>query len=129
MASDGEIVLAEVQETNWDEKAVIESPFEAKDFIKVLPWKEYGEEVAEYGSLREKSNARDMGIDDAVLDAVEAYIDSEGFPEDFSTHVQWDGSQNAWTIDADAFDEARKFWEFCGFRVSVKNGVDTSLLA
>lgn len=120
-----EIELTDVQETEWDEEAVLESPFEAKDFIKVLPWKEYQEEVAEYGSLRAKSNARDSGISDAALDAVEAYNNGagDGFPDDFSTHVGWDADLNKWTIDADAFDEARKFWEFCGFDVTVADHV------
>lgn len=128
MASDGEIVLTDVQETQYDEEAVLDSPFEAKDFIKVLPWKEYAEELEEYGSLREKCYERDMDIEDPVLEAVEAYEESEGFPDDFATHNSWDPQINKWTIDADAFNEARKFWEFCGFDVSVDPRVDNSEL-
>lgn len=128
MAQDGEIVLTDIQETQWDEEAVLDSPFEAKDFIKVLPWKTYGEEIDEYGSLREKARERDMGIDDAALDAVEAYQEAEGFSDDFATHVSWDGQINKWTIDADAFEEARRFWEFAGFKVSVSPNVNTDAL-
>lgn len=123
MAKDGEIVLTDIQETEWDEEAVLDSPFEAKDFIKVLPWKTYAEEVEEYGSLREKDKARDMGLADAALDAAEAYEEAHGFPDDFSTHVSWDNAASKWTIDADAFEEAREFWEFAGFEVSVSPGV------
>lgn len=126
MAQEGEIVLTEIQETEWDEEAVLDSPFEAKDFIKVLPWDEYGEEVAEYGSLREKMRERNDKWTDqmaAAADAVEAYDEAEGFSDDFSTHVSWDADLNKWTIDADAFEEARKFWEFAGFEVNTSPGV------
>lgn len=124
-----EIVLTDIQETQWDEEAVLDTPFEAKDFIKVLPWNSYEEELDEYGSLRKKSHERQMEIDSAALDAVEAYEDSgQGFPDDFATHVSWDGQINKWTIDADSFEEARKFWEFAGFTVSVSPSVDTDLL-
>lgn len=125
MAQDGEIVLTDIQETEWDEEAVLDSPFEAKDFIKVLPWNEYAEEIDEYGSLREKDRERDMDLADAALDAVEAYEEAEGFSDDFATHVSWDAQLNKWTIDADAFEEARDFWEFAGFTVSVDPNVDS----
>lgn len=125
MAKEGEIVLTEIRETEWGEEAVLDSEFEAKDFIKVLPWQEYSDEVAEYGSLREKANERDMGIGDAVLDAVDAYNDRDdgGFPDDFATHVSWDAEINKWTIDSDAFQEAQEFWEFAGFEVRVSSNV------
>lgn len=123
MSQDGEIVLTDIQETEWDEKAMLDSPFEARSFIKCLPWKEYAEEIDEYGSLRQKARVRDMGIADAALDAVEAYQESHGFPDDFATHVSWDNEQNKWTIDADAFEEARAFWEFAGFEVNTSPGV------
>lgn len=128
MPQNGEIVLTDIQETQWDEEAVLDSPFEAKDFVKVLPWKTYAKELDEYGSLREKARDRDMGIGDAALDAVEAYEKAEGFPDDFATHVSWNSQISKWTIDADAFNEARKFWEFVGFDVSIDPAVDTSLL-
>lgn len=124
MTEDSEIVLVEIQETEWDEEAVLDSPFDAKDFIKVLPWKTYAEEIEEYGSLREKNEQRDMGLNDAALDAIEAYDAEHGIPDDFATHNSWDAQQNSWVIDADSFEQAREFWEFAGFPVSVAPHID-----
>jgi hypothetical protein len=119
MTSD-DIVAVEVQETDFGEKVVIDSPFDAKDFIKLLPWKAYGEEVAEYGSLGGKSRSRGDGVSDIAIQAVEDYAEEVGFTDSFSTHVSWDPEAlgqdgGAWTIDADSMHEAFEFFEFCGF--------------
>lgn len=123
-----EIVLSEIRETNWGEEAVLQSPFEAKDFIKVLPWKRCDEELQEYGSLREAAKGGPGEINDAALEAVEAYQKSHGFSDDFSTHSEWKDDLDAWVIDVDAFDEARHFWEYCGFDVSVSPHIDEDVL-
>ena len=114
------IVALEVQETDFGEKVVLQSPFDAKDFIKVLPWKELQEEVAENGSLREKAVSRGMGEDNVAIKAIEDYIEEEGFSSTFATHASWESdalgrSEGAWTIDAGAWDEAQDYFEFCGF--------------
>ena len=114
------IVAVEVQETDFGEKVVLQSPFDAKDFIKVLPWKELQEEVAESGSLREKAVSRGMSEDNVAIQAIEDYIEEEGFSSTFATHASWESdalgrSEGAWTIDAGAWDEAQDYFEFCGF--------------
>lgn len=118
------IEIAEIQETDFGEKAVIESPFEAKDYIKHLPWQEYSEEVAEHGSLKGKAESRGTNTKTSelveVFDAMEEY----GFSDDFATHVSWDNQQKAWTIDVDAIDEAADFWQFAGFTVEVADKVN-----
>lgn len=114
------IVAVEVQETEYGEKVVLQSPFDAKDFIKVLPWQEISAEISEYGSLREKAVSRGMGEDNVAIKAIEDYQEEEGFTDTFATHASWESdalgrSQGAWTIDAEALDEALAFFEFCGF--------------
>lgn len=117
------IEVVEIQETDFGEKAVIDSPYSAKDYIKHLPWKEYSEEVSEHGSLREKAESR--GINTSTSELVEVFRNMEkyGFSDSFATHNSWDsdalGGDGAWTIDADAVEEATDFWEFCGFDVEV----------
>jgi hypothetical protein len=122
MSANDTIVAVEIQEQEFGEKVVLESPFEAKDFIKVLPWKAYSEELEENGSLKQKAVSRGMGADNVAIKAVEDYEEQEGFSDDFATHVSWDPdalgpSKGAWTIDVSGFEQAADFFEFCGFEV------------
>lgn len=125
--ADDTIVIEEIQETTYGEKAVVDSPFEAKDFIKHLPWKAYGEEISEYGSLKEKAADRGTNVKTSelmeVFDAMEQY----GFSDDFATHVSWDpnalSGDGAWTIDVEAVEDAADFWQFCGFTVEIEADV------
>lgn len=122
MTSENEIVAAEIQETNFGEKVALQSPFEAKDFIKVLPWGEHEEEVEEAGSKAAVHAGQDL--DGAAINAAEDY----GFSPTLSTHRSWDSNalgidEGAWTVDKDAFDEVADFLEFAGFDVSVADGV------
>jgi hypothetical protein len=127
MSDDETIRIVSVQETDFGEKAIIDSPYESRNFIKFLPWKEYGEEIAEHGSLKEKAKSRGENVKTSelfeVFDAMEQY----GFPDDFATHVSWDpdalGGDGAWTIDRDAVATARDFWEFAGYNVEVEVGL------
>jgi hypothetical protein len=114
------IVAVEVQDTDYGEKVVLKSPFDAKDFIKVLPWKELSEEVSEHGSIREKAVSRGVSEDSVAIKAIEDYMEQEGLPADFATHVSWDPNalgyeEGGWTIDTDALDDAFAFFEFAGF--------------
>lgn len=124
MTDDNTVEITEIQETDFGEKAVVDSPFDAKDYIKHLPWKEYGEEVSEHGSLKAKAEDRGTNVKTSelmeVFDAMEKY----GFSNDFATHVSWDpnalGGDGAWTIDREAVEEATDFWEFVGFNVEIE---------
>lgn len=118
--NEGEIVFDDVVETRYDEKAAIASRYEAKDFIQVMPWQDYSDEVEEYGSLREKAEERGTDLHDAALEAAEAF----DFSDDFSAHSDWDQPTERWLIDLDAVDEAKEFFEFCGFEVRFENGVE-----
>lgn len=114
--TNGTITAVEVQETQYGEELVIESPFEAKDYIKVLPWKKLSEEVEEHGSLREKVVSRGMSADAVAIKEAENF----GFSDDFAAHASWDPDalgyeQGAWTIDVDAWDEASDFFKAVGF--------------
>lgn len=127
--SDDTIRAVEVQEQDFGEKVAVESPFEAKDLIKHLPWKEYGEEVSEYGSLKEKAEARGTNTKTSELMQVFEAYEKYGFSDDFATHVSWDPDalgpdKGAWTIDREAWTEAADFFQFAGYTVEVADGVD-----
>jgi hypothetical protein len=120
--SEDTITAVEVIETEYGEKIALESPFEAKDFISVLPWKEVSEEVEEHGSLREKAISRGMDEDNVALDAVSDF----DFSDDLATHVSWDPDvldNGAWMVDTDAWDEIAEYFEHCGFDVENQTNV------
>lgn len=115
--SEDTITAVEVVETDFGEKVVLDSPFDAKDFIKVLPWNSFEEEVEEHGSLGAKAVSRGMSEDNVAIQAAEDFDFSDGF----ATHVSWEPDalqgNGAWTIDAASLDEATEFFEHCGFEV------------
>lgn len=123
MVQDDTIRAVEIQETDFGENVVLESPYEAKEFINALPWKELQEEVAEHGSLRDKLEGR--GVEPAAIDAAEAF----SFSDDFAAHSTWEPNargyeEGAWVIDVEAFEEAAEFFEFAGYRVKIDDGVE-----
>jgi len=123
MANEDNIEAVEIQETEYGEKVVLASPYDAKEFINALPWKELSEEESEHGSLRAKLESRDVA--GPAIDAAEEF----DFSPDFAAHASWDPSalgyeDGAWVIDREAWDEAREFFEFSGFDVKVRSGVD-----
>lgn len=122
---EGTITAVEVQDTEYGEKLAIQSPFDAKDFVKVLPWKAYSEEVEEHGSLKAKAVDRGMSEDNVAIEAAESF----DFSDDFSTHASWDPNglgyeDGCWTIDVDAWDEAAEFFEHAGFDTDVNGEVN-----
>jgi len=121
--SNDTITAIEIRETEYGEELVLESPFDAKNFLKSLPWKTLAEEVDEHGSLRSKLEDRD--VPEAAINATEDFE----FSDDFSAHQSWDPNaiafeEGAWTIDVDAWDEASEFFEFAGFETDVRPGVE-----
>lgn len=128
MSDEDTITVESIQETKYGEKAVIDSPFTAKDAIKFLPWNEYQEEVKEHGSLKGKAQSR--GTNTKTSELVELFDSMEqyGFSQDFSTHQSWDpdalDGEGAWTIDKEAVSEAVDFWRFLGYHVEVADSVE-----
>lgn len=119
------VVAVEIQETDFGEKVVIDSPYDAKDFIKVMPWKKYEEEIEEHGSLGEKAVSRGMGRDNVAIEAAEEF----DWSDDTATHASWESEalgpeSGAWTVDRESFDEVAEFLEFSGFPVKVTAGVE-----
>ena len=122
MANEDTIEVVEIQETDYDEKVVLDSPYDAKEFINALPWKPLHEEVEEHGSLRAKLESR--GVAEGAINAAEKF----GFSEDFAAHASWESNalgyeDGAWLIDLDTFEEAKEFFEFSGFNVTVRSDV------
>lgn len=125
--SDNTITAAEVLETDFGEVVAIDSPYESRHYLKHLPWKEYQKEIDEYGSLKEKAEAR--GTNTKTSDLVEVFSSYEqyGFSDSFATHISWEpealGGGGAWTIDREAWPEAADFFQYAGFDVEVADGV------
>lgn len=121
--SEDTITAVEVQDTDFGYKLVLQSPFDAKDFIQALPWKELREEVGEHGSLRAKLESR--GVAEGAIMAAEDFE----FSDDYAAHASWDPNalgyeDGAWVIDRDAWDEAKEFFEFAGFDTEVRPEVN-----
>lgn len=134
MSDDNTIRIVEVQETKFGEKAVVDSPYDAKNYIKHLPWKEYSEELKEHESLQSKAEARagaDTNTKTSAFLTPFTEMEQYGFSDDFATHVSWDPSAldtgGAWTIDVEALEEAVDFWQFAGFDVEVDVDVDVDV--
>jgi DNA polymerase III delta subunit len=119
--SDNTIRLVEVQETEWGEKVVLDSPYESRNYIKHLPFVEYAEELDRHGSLRAKASDRGMNIKSSAAQQLFDSIEQYGFSDDFAAHSSWNpdalDGDGAWMIDKDAVEEAVDFWQFCGFHV------------
>lgn len=131
MVDDNTIRVESIQETQYGEKAVIDSPYPAKDYIKFLPWQAYEDEIDEHGSL--KGKAQDRGTNTKTSEMLELFDSMEqyGFSKNFATHVSWDPNaldgEGAWTIDAEAVPEAADFWQFVGYTVNADNEVGLDL--
>ena len=121
MVAEDVIRVEDIHETQYGEKAVLDSHYMSKGAIKHLPWKKYEDECKEHGTLRAKAESR--GVNTKTSDLYELFEEMEqyGFSNDFSTHVTWNpdalNGDGAWMIDADALDEASDFWQFIGYTV------------
>jgi hypothetical protein len=127
--TEGTITAEAVLEDDFGEVVALDSPYESRHYLKHLPWKEYSQEVDEYGSLKEKAEARGTNVKTSELVAVFSDMRQYGFSDDFCVHQSWEPDalgpgEGAWTIDKDAFDEARDFFEFVGYEVEVAEGVE-----
>lgn len=122
MTEDEIIRAVERIETDFDEKIILDSPFEAKEFINALPWQKLEDEEEEYGSLEAKLESRDVA--DAAIDAAAQF----GFSDDFASHATWDpdklDGRGAWLIDADTFHEAADFFQFVGYDVEIDDNLE-----
>jgi len=120
--SDNTIEAVDVMGTDFGKKVVFKSPYESRFYIKHLPWQEYGEEVAEYGSLKEKAEARGTNTKTSQLMQVFDDYEEFGFSSDFATHMSWEPDAlgpdtGAWTVDKEAWEEFAEFFEFAGYNV------------
>ena len=115
MSDTNTITATAIVETQYGEIVELDSPYSAKDIIKALPWRTVSEEIDEHGSLRAKHES--AGLEESAIDAAESF----DFSDDFAAHALW--KDDAWTIDRDAWTEAREFFEFAGYDVNVSNGV------
>jgi hypothetical protein len=127
--TDKTIKVVEVVETQYGEKAVIDSPYESRHYMKHLPWKPYKEEIEEHGSLQAKAESRGTNIKTSELMEVFEVLEAFDFSDDFATHASWnpDGlgdGKGAWMIDSDAVLEATELWQFAGFNTEIADAVN-----
>lgn len=122
--SENTITIVAIEETAYGEKAIVDSPFEAKDYIKYLPFKEYEKEVAEHGSLKGKASDRGDNVKTSTMLEIFNAMEKYGFPDDFAAYPSWNADalsgDGAWMIDRDAVETAKDFWEFVGYNVEVE---------
>jgi hypothetical protein len=98
------IVIERIVETSYGEKAYLDSPYEAKDFIKALPWGE------------------DDSFDHSVFDG-----ESPDDPEIGPTHRSWDSDANQWHLDASVVPSVIEYFEDNGFEVESQIPVQNTL--
>lgn len=120
---DGTITAEKIIDTDFGEKIALDSPYESRHILKHgLPWKEYADEVSEYGSLKSKAEARGTNTKTSELMPVFEAVEEYGFSDDLATHISWEPEAlgpdtGAWTVDIESWDEVRDFFEFAGFDV------------
>jgi hypothetical protein len=125
-----DVIRAEkVIETQFDEKVALQSPYSSRHYLKHLPWKSFGEEIDEHGSLKNKAESRGTNTKTSELLEVFEVYQQFGFSDDFSVHHSWDphaldDDEGAWVVDRNSFDELREFFEFAGFEVEVAEQVN-----
>lgn len=104
MSNKGTIRLTKVVETQYGEQSVIDSPFEARFWVKVLPWQD-----------GEPSLERIDPEEEYAAEAVEAAKEHDfGASE---VRPSWDPQESSWQIRNDEADAAIEFWEKNGWSV------------
>jgi len=98
------IVAEEIVETRFGEKVYIDSPYEAKQYIKFMPW-----------SADDGANPEELESDTQVPDFE--------FSDEFETHASWDADEYKWALDATTFNEAIEFFKSVGFEVEIGDRV------
>jgi len=99
-----EIKATEIVDTTFGKKVVLDSPYEAKQFIKFMPWS--ADDTVNYDELEEGTETPEFE-----------------FSDDFECHSSWDSDAYAWEIDLDSFGEAKEFFESVGIEVTVESDV------
>lgn len=98
------ITAEEIQETNFGEKVVLDSPYEARDYVAFMPW--------DNGDDTNPDEFEDSGD-----------VPDFEFSDDFGAHHKWDADEYKWKVDVDAFEEIHAYFESVGFEVEVADSV------
>lgn len=110
--SENTITAVEIVETDFGEKVLLKSPFEAKQYIKYMPWQP-GDGV-NYDELEDDAETPDFN-----------------FSSEFGTYAKplyEDGQFAGWKVAVDSFPEAVEFLESVGFDVDVESAVNQEAL-
>jgi len=98
------ITATEVVETPFGEKVLLDSPYEAKQYIKYMPWS--ADDGVNYDELEDGTQTPDYE-----------------FSPDFGCHSSWDPEAYSWAIDASTFGQAVDFFESVGIEVEDNTGL------
>lgn len=96
--SKGKITATAIEEQEFGEKAILDSPYEAKDYLNALPWGE--EDDYDESRLSDASDRPDFTFESA-----------------FSAHQRWNPDESRWEVDAEALPVLEKYFEAAGFEV------------
>lgn len=110
--SKGTITAVEIQETEYGEKVVLDSPFESKEYVKFLPWGD-GDEP-NYDELEADTDTPSFEFSDGYASHTKALFD--------------DGDFEGWAVDVDSWEETREFFESVGFTVEIGDDVPDGVL-
>jgi hypothetical protein len=98
------ITATEIVETNFGEKVLLDSPYEAKQYIKFMPWS--ADDGVNYDELEDDTPTPDYE-----------------FSPDFASHSSWDPEAYSWAIDKGTFGQAVDFFESVGIEVEDNTGL------
>lgn len=106
--SENTITIEEIVETDFGEKAAIDSPYEAKQFIKFTPWSE--DDGVNYDELEDDTETPEFE-----------------FSDDFAAYHTWDPDAYRWMVNVESLSETIDFLESVGFEVEVSDSVNRFL--
>ena len=107
------ITIAKIEDTEYGKKAVLDAPYDVKDYIKVLPWGD--------GKFSDAGIPQTDNVDGAAATAAERF----DFPDEYAAHPNWNG--DSWEIDKDAVQTAIAFWKSAGHNVEAETDVQDVL--
>lgn len=99
--SDNTVKFGETIETEYGEKTVLDSPYEAKGYLNALPFQP------------------DDDFDESRLEEDDD-VPAFNFPDEFGAFQTWDADNSRWMVAADSVDVLKEYFEEAGFDVEIE---------
>jgi len=100
--SNAEVTATTIVETEFGEKAALDTDFAVKDYLNALPWGE--EDNYDESRLSDANDRPDFT-----------------FESGFAAHQRWNPDESRWEVDAEALPVLEKYFEAAGFEVDFGN--------